>query len=143
MKIEFSWDPETGEALCLIQKKGKVYYGTAICSPEDTDMMNEKTGCYIAEQRAKLMMLRDQRDESKVELRALIKLYSSMNTSKYFDIDSYPIRRLLSHIKQLVQDIEDYKNLIKYERDALTNYIKAKEEFYQKIRQNRKKDKIK
>ena len=105
--------------------------------------MNEKTGCYIAEQRAKLMMLRDQRDESKVELRALIKLYSSMNTSKYFDIDSYPIRRLLSHIKQLVQDIEDYKNLIKYERDALTNYIKTKEEFYQKIRQNRKKDKIK
>lgn len=81
----FNWDPETGGALCIFQTKEKTYYGTAICAPKDRDMMSERTGCFIAEQRAILNMLRDKRDTLKIELKALKKYYYSMNKSKYFD----------------------------------------------------------
>ena len=45
----FTWDLETGEALCVIKDKDKIYYGVAKCHPDDFDMKSEKTGCFIAE----------------------------------------------------------------------------------------------
>lgn len=30
----FTWDLETGEALCVIKDKDKVYYGVAKCHPD-------------------------------------------------------------------------------------------------------------
>lgn len=135
----FTWNPDTGESLCVIKDRDKVYYGIASCAPEDLDMMNEKAGCFIAEKRAKIMMLRSKRDELKIELKALKKYYSSMNTSKYFDDTSYPIRRLISHMSRLSEDLEDIKNLLDYEQEILNKYIQEKEKFYQKIRKNRNK----
>jgi len=59
----FSWDPETGSALCLLFNKNDTYIGTAFCSPEDKDMMSEKTGCEIAYHRALIAALRARRDD--------------------------------------------------------------------------------
>lgn len=137
----FNWDPETGGALCVFQTKEKTYYGTAICAPEDRDLMSEKTGCFIAEKRAILNMLRDQRDRLKIELKALKKYYYSMNTSKYFDETSYSIRRLVSQMKQLTEDIQSLQIEIAAQQEFLTYYITEKGKLFKKIRENRQKDK--
>lgn len=133
----FTWDLETGEALCVIKSKDKVYYGVAKCHPDDFDMKSEKTGCFIAEQRAKIMMLRSKRDELYIELKALKKYYASMTMSKYFDDTSYPIKRLQNHILKIKEDIVNVRELLLSEQDTLNTYIKEKEKFYQKIRKNR------
>lgn len=133
----FTWDLESGEALCVIKDKEKVYYGIAKCHPEDMDMKSERTGCFIAEERAKIMMLSHKRDELKIELKALKKYYASMNKSKYFDKTSYPIRRLLDHISKIEADIVDVKELLQYEKNFLNTYINEKEKLYKRIRHNK------
>ena len=137
-KMNFSWDPKTGSSLCIIQTKHKTYYGYALCSIEDRDMMNEKTGCFIAEKRAMIKMLRDERDELKIEFKALKKYLSSMIYSKYFDTTSYPIRRLQRQMQDLLKQIDETKKSLKEEENSLTQYIQQKTEFYKKIRANRK-----
>lgn len=139
MKIHFNWDASSGEALCTIQEKDNFYYGTAVCASQDKDMMNEKTGCFIAEKRAKINMLKHKKEELKIELKALKKYYYSMNTSKYFNETSYPIKRLKDHMLMIEIDIKEIKELISYEKGILNRYIKEKDNFYQQIRNNRKK----
>ena len=136
-KPQFSWDPKDGAALCIIYDKNNVYYGTAKCHPEDTDMMSEKTGCEIAYMRAILQSLKKQRDELKCELKGLKKYYYSINQSKHFNKDSYEVRLLISHIKLITEDISILKELIKIQRERLNDFLKNKSTFYQKIRKNR------
>ena len=100
--------------------------------------MNEKTGCFIAEKRAMIKMLRDERDELKIEFKALKKYLSSMIYSKYFDTTSYPIRRLQRQMQDLLKQIDETKKSLKEEENSLTQYIQQKTEFYKKIRANRK-----
>lgn len=102
-------------------------------------MKNEKTGCYIAEKRAYIDALSGRRNEMQIELKALKRYYYSMNTSKYFNPNSYEIRRLMSHIGLLEADIVAAKELISLEKQNLKQYLDRKEDFYKKIRRNRKK----
>ena len=138
-KPTFDWNEKEGTAICFIEDRGRTYYGVATCSPEDRDLMSEKTGCEIAYLRASIMGLRAVRDEIKHELNALRKYYYSMNTSKYFDSESYPIRQLVKKMDQLEQDYSVVKSLAQDRYKELTNYISKKGDFYKKIRANRKK----
>lgn len=52
---EFTWDEETGIAICIItDDKQRTFIGEATCHPDDTDMRSERTGCELAFRRAKL-----------------------------------------------------------------------------------------
>ena len=136
----FSWDPETGSALCILSDKNNTYYGTATCSPDDQDMMSEKTGCEIAYHRALITALRSRRDELQIQYQGLHNYYYTMNKSKWFNENSYEARRLNSHMSMLLEDIDALKEEIKAEQNFLRNYMKDKAEFYKKIRHNRKAD---
>ena len=136
----FSWDEQTGSALCIIPDKDKAYYGAAVCSPEDKDMMSEKTGCEIAFMRATITALKSKRKQLKIELNGLKKFYYTINKSKYFNPKSYEVRRLKMHMEMLQADIDSTKILIERERKDLTDFMAAKADFYKKIRRNRKKD---
>ena len=62
-KPEFSWEEETGVAICVLtDEKGRVFVGEATCHSQDTDMKSERTGCELAFRRAKLQYLRTIRD---------------------------------------------------------------------------------
>jgi len=104
--------------------------------------MSEKTGCFIAEKRAYIMALQDFRDKLRIELKALKRFYYSINTSKYFNSESYEVRRLISHIEMTKKDIEDTKKVLEYEKQQLKDYLKDKEIFYKKIRRNREKNNL-
>lgn len=140
MKSEMAyWDENTGIAKYVITTKdGTTIVGTAKCSPEDQDMKNEKTGCTIAEQRAKIAFLRHIRDtELKPELKGLKRFWNTMNHSKYYDANSYPIQRLLRTISQYERDIKDINLEIFAMKAELKTYLEFKGVFYKKIRKLR------
>lgn len=70
--ITFDWCEETGQAVCTIVDKGRIYQGFAWCREEDRDMMSSKTGLTIAEYRAHIALSKGIRDnEIKPGLAAL------------------------------------------------------------------------
>ena len=136
----FDWNEETGVATCVLKDKEHSYYGVAHCSPKDEDMKSQKTGLTIAYRRAFISALCQRRDELKNQLKGLHDFYYSINTSKYFDKNSYPIRQLTSSIKRLEFYLRSIREEIKIEKDDLRKYMSDKAVFYNKIRANRKAD---
>ncbi len=138
----FEWDPETGTATCVLSDGENIFLGMATCHPEDKDMMNEKTGYHIAQYRAQIEYFKHIRDNVlKPRLAALKQLYFSMNRSKYFNEKSYETRMLQRQIYLTQSDLDLIKQDLDELKKDLMAYLKVKEEFYVKVRENRVKDK--
>lgn len=137
---KFYFNPEEGSSLCVIQTKNKTFVGTAQCLETDRDMMSEKTGCEIAYHRAVIHTLEAHLSDLKNELMGLHKYYYSINTSKYFEADSYMTNMLKSQMQQREDDIRTTKKMIAAEKEYLKNYMADKAQFYKKVRRNRKAD---
>ena len=50
--IEFIFDEENGTTVCKMRYDNRDFITTAVCAPEDLDMMSKKTGEEIAFHRA-------------------------------------------------------------------------------------------
>lgn len=136
-KIEYSWD--NGFATCIIKYKNISFYGRAFCHPQDDDMCSDLTGCYIAEQRATIKVLRHIRDnELKPQLQSLKQLYYAMNRSKKFNPKSYEAKSLFSHINNLKADIEAIEEEIKVTKRELKQYLDEKDKLYTRLRKVKK-----
>lgn len=135
-KPEFTWDSETGTAVCVLKDdKNRVFIGEATCHPNDTDMMSERTGCELAFRRAKLQYYRTVRDaELRPALGALKQLYYSMKHSSNFNEKSYENKMLQRQIRLTEFDLATANEMIAYEYQGITDYIKGKDKLYQKIR---------
>lgn len=139
-KISYDWDEKTGQAVCTITDRGKIYQGFAWCREEDKDMMSPKTGLTIAEFRAHIAQSKGIRDnEIKPGLAALKQTKYAINQSKYFNKNSYEYRMLEQQIKNYEQDLIFIKNTIQLQKANLNKYMSQKAEFYAKIRKNRTK----
>ena len=135
---KFNWHPEIGACTCEIIVDGKKYMGGAICSPEDKDMQNERTGQEIAHQRAIINYYKDVRDNQILPaLKALRHLYYTMNQSKYFNPRGYEAKMLYRQIKIKEEEYMALKTIIKDSKDALQDFIDKKEKFYQGVRKIR------
>lgn len=130
----FNWNEETGVASCILGDGEKVYTGLAQCHISDSDMKSEKTGCEIAFRRARINALRGYRNELKIKLSALNQLYYSINKSKKFNSKSYENKMLQRQIKIINFDLETIKEQITMEEQNLREYLKNKENFYNKTR---------
>ena len=137
------WDAETGTSQCVITAHdGSIHVGKAVCSPQDMDMMNEKTGSTIAEARANLAYLRHIRDNQiKPELKSLKHFWNSINQSKYYDANSYPVQMLLRSIQRYENDLTAINEEIQELKENLSNYMTQKGIFYSKVRELRKNNK--
>lgn len=133
----FAFDEISGVATCILYDGTKTYCGSAMCHPDDRDMISEKTGQEIAYRRAEIEALKGYREEIKIELKTLKQLYFSMNRSKYYDNKHYEARMLLRHIKMKETDLDTVKTYINNKQTSLKDYINEKDEFYKKIRHNR------
>lgn len=134
----FEWDSDIGLASCILTDGEHYYTGIAQCHPDDQDMMSEKTGCEIAFRRAKIEVLKSYRDELKIKLEALRQLYYSMNQSNKFNEKSYENKMLQRQIRLLDFDLTTTKEIIATEKQNLKDYLKKKDEFYNKTRSRRK-----
>lgn len=136
---QFSWDEETGTALCLLETRDACYVGTATCAAADQDMKSEKTGCEIAYHRALINFLKHQREELRHELNGLKKYYYSINQSKNFNPKEYQTKMLRRQIQMREDDILDITDEIREHQIFLQDYFIKKAEFYKKIREGRNK----
>lgn len=138
MKVLYNYI--NGIAKCeILDIDNTSYVGEARCHPEDTDMMNEKTGLYIAETRANIKFLKHLIKESKKELKSLIDFHSLLKFNPYYDENNRETKLLIKEIKRRKKDIEENKKILKDMQFSLKEYIAQKDEFYQKIRKNRSK----
>ena len=141
--ISFNWDEETGQSVCTLIDRDKIYQGFAWCREEDRDMMNEKTGCTIAEYRAYIAWAKSVRDnEIKPKLAALKEFKNTINHSIKCDPKTYIPKMLDRQIRHYEEELEIIKDTINNYKGELNSYLKNKAEFYEKIRRNRNKDKI-
>lgn len=136
--IAFSYDKENNTASCIISYNGMEFVGLATCHPEDLDFASERTGCAIAESRAKVKMWKYIKNgELAPILKTFKHLMSCMKNSKHFNPSSYEAKMIRSQIKQIENKIGETNVRIQLEKDFLKNYIKSKDDFYKKIRKGR------
>ena len=135
-KPEFTWDDENKIAVCILtDDKNRTFIGEATCHTNDMDFASERTGCELAFRRAKLQYLRTVRDaDLKPALGALEHLYASMVHSTHFDANSYEAKTIRKHIRQIRFDLDTIKEMIAYEYQGITDYIKGKDKIYQRLR---------
>ena len=140
--VEFDFDVDTGVTTCFITLGTKVYYGTAVCHPEDRDMLSEYTGNEIAHTRARIDMLQDIRDnEIAPGLKALKHLESCIVTSQNYNRKAYESRMLRRQIRKFQDDLVTINNVIADERKFLKDYIAAKDKIYTRLRIKKNEDK--
>lgn len=136
--IAFSYESNENVASCIINYKNMEFVGIAQCHPDDLDFASERTGCVIAESRARIQMLRYIRDgEIKPVLKSYKHLMNCMKSSKYFNPASYEAKMIRNQIKLLETELKEIKEHITNETEGLKYYISEKDKFYQKIRKAR------
>lgn len=133
------WDEDLGISQYVITDSDRtVHVGAAKCSPKDQDMKSEKTGATIAEMRAKIAYLKYERNNKiKPELKALKKFWNTINKSKYYDANSYPVQMLLRSIQRCENDLIYNKDEVNALKENLHAYIEQKGIFYKKVREMR------
>lgn len=135
---KFSWNEKEGHAICAINApNGHRYIGEAWCNSIDHDMMNEATGCNIAQMRATIKMYQGWRNEYKIRLDALNEVYYCMKHSTHFNPKSYENRMLQRKIKAQQENISTLNEYINDLRKDIKSYIDEKDMFYKRIRNNR------
>lgn len=138
-RTDFQFDKETGITTCTIETNNKIYKGTAKCCDVDKDMMSPKTGSEIAYHRAMIQLLKDVKTSIALELKGLQRYYHIVNQSRHFNKENYMARMLYRQLQRYAHELSVLDNLIAEQQQQLTEWIKQKDEFYRKIRANRKK----
>ena len=129
-------------ASCIIRdNQDNVYYGMAVAHPDDIDMANEKTGLTIAKTRAQTQFITYKISQLREQLKSLQHLENCMLQSKHYNQKSYEARMLHRQIKIKENQIKTLVNERLELREDLYRYLQKKEEFYKKIRKQRKENK--
>ena len=145
MNIIYDYDKETLKASCVIEKNNIIGIGNAFCHPKDIDIVSERTGMRIAEDRAYIHYLQNYKaSQLKPALTALKHVYATMQHSKHFNPHSYEAKRLRKEIKNIEKEINEISCSIENIKIRIKEYIDDKEkmaEFYRtkmKIKEGQK-----
>lgn len=133
----FSWDEKTGSTLCIIAHGDKNYCGYAQCAEEDMDMKSKMVGCEIAYCRAVIRFLQAEKERIHLQKQALEHLYSTFPDTDILT-NSKATQRLKKEIKNLQLDFCDAQKSINSMKQYLREYIIAKDNLHNKIRESRK-----
>lgn len=129
----------SGYTTCDFRFEGKVFTGHANCLPEDMEFWSENVGCFIAQTKAELKAMRYMRAEARKELKVLVDFQKRLECCKNYNSKSFEARRLRKEIYLYKNKIENISNSINDTELYLKDYIKGKENLYQKLRAKRTK----
>lgn len=130
------FDPQTGESTVVLSKQGELFKGKARLHPDDKNSANELTGCRLAQHRAWIKYLQNERKKKKIMLKAI------QNLNK-------DIKQNCSSIHPSIQrrinlKLRDYSNEVKYlstEITSLTQDLTKSIKFRDKLLERSKQDK--
>jgi hypothetical protein len=140
MEPIFTWNEETKTCTCeIVSKYGRIFKGTATCHPDDFDFGNRLVGERIASGRVYIEVLKAAKHDAEVSLAALKQVYYSINQSQRFNPKSYETLMLLRQIRLAEEEVQEIKEMIKEEKQAIKDYVATKEELYKALRSKRAK----
>lgn len=138
---KFIYSPDGHITICERRIHNQVFTGVSKCHPADYDFESKLVGEHYAYMRAMIKEIAARRDAKREELRALKHLYNILEQNDKVNkesIECYTIRR---QIKNIEEEIEDLRELIRITKLELRATIIAKDTYYKKIRESRgKKD---
>ena len=138
VKYVYSWEEELGLAIVTIHENGMTFVGTAKCHEQDQDMKSEKVGTFIALNRAQIKHLTYIiNKELKPQLKAIETMYNEMTQCKNFNPKSFEARRMRKKMYEIKDDIAELNEFKQFKINETAEYIKVKEDFYQKARKHR------
>jgi len=138
VKYVYSWEEELGLAIVTIHENGMTFVGTAKCHEQDQDMKSEKVGTFIALNRAQIKHLTYIiNKELKPQLKAIGTMYNEMAQCKNFNPKSFEARRMRKKMYEIKDDIAELNEFKQFKINETAEYIKVKEDFYQKTRKHR------
>lgn len=122
--IKFNWNPEEGLATCIITTgEGNTFIGEARCHPEDMDVASEYIGCDLASLRAEKKQLQYYKNNVIIPgYKALKQLYYSINTSKFYNDNSYEAYMIKRQMQIKLEELEAVKEEIKKINEAIKNF---------------------
>lgn len=129
----------SGYTTCELQYDGKTFIGRANCLDQDMDFWSENVGCFIAEMKAKIKMMRYMRSKTRKELKVLVDFQKRLECCKNYNPKSFEAKRLRKEIYYYQTEIETITNAIQDTESYLKEYIEGKEKVYQKLRAKRAK----
>lgn len=135
MKYSFDWNPEAGEAICVLTHKGKRFIGQAQCHDQDKDFMSERTGCFIAEMRANIKYLQYKKNALVQEIKTLEHMAGIINNNPKCQGKSYEKILLQREIRNKNNILFAIKEELAEEQEYLKYYIDNKDKLYNRIRE--------
>ena len=123
---------------CELRDGNDKYIGTATCCSEDYDVESEKVGYTIAEGRALIKAFQGARRMTRIELKALQKLYNRIRYSKHFQENYHPYSKIIDEIEEKKELILIWTNSIEQTKKDIRDYINAQDSVSKKIRAKRK-----
>lgn len=114
------------EIVMTITYNGKVYSGIAYCHPDDKDFSSRKVGQRIALSRARLQLLKSERDKVNEEVHWKRRVYTEVTNHNFTTKDGTPKFPELARNYQKAYDRLDRLNCaIKREEKSLKKYLEG------------------
>lgn len=112
------------ETIYELSIKNKTYIGKAICHPND--IYSKRVGDRLAYNRAAIAYLKEIRDITVEQIKALKHLKSIYDQSDKVDKNGYEYKALLRQIKVFQESLEDLRSEINNTKEGDIAYVKER-----------------
>lgn len=112
------------ETIYKLSIKNKTYIGKAICHPND--IYSKRVGDRLAYNRAAIAYLKEIRDITVEQIKALKHLKSIYDQSDKVDKNGYEYKALLRQIKVFQESLEDLRSEINSTKEGDIAYVKER-----------------
>lgn len=131
--VDSCYCPETGKSRAVVRSyRNEIFIGESKLMEEDADVASSYTGCYIAESKANISVIKREIQYLKSNLKTLENCYRSMEQTKGFNPRSIEAVKIRQHIKLFKNDIEKLKIMraeaeknLKYEMETYAPRTRA------------------
>ena len=138
--IERSGFLKEHESYVVLQYKNREYVGAAFVHPDEEDFASEKGGHGIALSRARIEILKDEKERLFQEYKDKMRLYNDVlgyGAKKSEEVD--PTGAFKKSIKRTYDRYLTFVEFLKEEEKGLDNYLKGQDEIVTRLKRNRRK----
>lgn len=128
--------------LIVIKYNNRNYHGCAITHPDDQEFFSEKVGYSIAVSRARIQILKDEKERLRQEYIDKMRLYNDVlgyGAKKSEELD--PTGAFKKNIDKTLHRYFTVAEVLKEEQEGLKTYLEGQNTFIEKLKAYRKRTK--